>query len=64
MMGQTPCLGRTWVTRMAVCTYIVARNILHKILKGLFIPRLLALAHDARHWRVHEQTEVFNNLYN
>lgn len=59
MMRQIPCLGRTWITRMAVCTYIIAWNILHKVLKGLLIPCLLALAHDARHWRVREQMEGF-----
>jgi hypothetical protein len=51
MMSFIECLGRTWIARVAVCTHIIARNILHKVLQSLLVPRLLALAHEARHWR-------------
>jgi hypothetical protein len=42
-------LERTWITRVAISAHIIARGVLHKILQGLFVPRLLALTHDTRH---------------
>lgn len=58
MMSLVACPGRTWVTRMAVCTHVITGNILNKVLQSLLVPRLLALAHDTRHWRQDEWMEA------
>ncbi|KAI1032468.1 hypothetical protein LB505_005147 [Fusarium chuoi] len=49
MMSSVVHLEHTWITRVAVSAHIIARGVLHEILQGLFVPRLLALAHDTRH---------------
>jgi hypothetical protein len=48
-MSFVACLVHTWITRVTVSAHIIAWYILHEVLQGLFVPRLLALAHHTRH---------------
>lgn len=40
-------LRHTWIARVTVGAHIIARNIVHELLEGLLVPRLLALAQYA-----------------